>query len=61
MRIVTRQVGETVIVGSDVYVTVIRVKGCEVRIGINAPRDVTVHRKEIYERIRRLRHSARST
>jgi carbon storage regulator len=53
MLILTRRVGESVMVGNDVTVTIVGVKGTQIRIGINAPKDVTVHRKEIYERIRR--------
>lgn len=52
MLILTRRVGETLMIGDDVSVTVLGVKGNQVRIGINAPRDVAVHREEIYERIR---------
>jgi carbon storage regulator len=55
MLILTRRVGETITIGSNVTVTVLGVKGTQVRIGINAPRDVEVHREEIYERIRRER------
>jgi carbon storage regulator len=51
MLIVTRRAGETVMVGSDITITVLGVKGNQVRIGINAPKDVAVHREEIYERI----------
>ena len=51
MLILTRRAGETVMIGSDVTITVLRVKGNQVRIGINAPKDVAVHREEIYERI----------
>jgi carbon storage regulator len=51
MLILTRRAGETVMIGSDVTITVLGVKGNQVRIGINAPKDVAVHREEIYERI----------
>ncbi len=51
MLILTRRAGETVMIGSDVTITVLGVKGNQVRLGINAPKDVAVHREEIYERI----------
>ena len=53
MLILTRRVGETVVIGNDVTVTVLGVKGNQVRLGVNAPREVAVHREEIYERINR--------
>jgi carbon storage regulator len=53
MLILTRRVGETVMIGNEVTVTVLGVKGNQVRIGVNAPKDVPVHREEIYERIKR--------
>jgi carbon storage regulator len=52
MLILTRRVGESVVIGEDVVVTVLGVKGNQVRIGINAPKTVAVHREEIFERIK---------
>ncbi|MEL7024363.1 MAG: carbon storage regulator CsrA [Pseudomonadota bacterium] len=51
MLILTRRVGETVVIGEDVSVTVLGVKGNQIRLGINAPKDVSVHRQEIFDRI----------
>ena len=51
MLILTRRVGATLMVGDEVTVTVLGVKGNQVRIGVNAPKDVAVHREEIYQRI----------
>ena len=53
MLILTRRVGETVMIGDEVTVTVLGVKGNQVRVGVNAPKTVPVHREEIYERIQR--------
>ena len=53
MLILTRRVGETVVIGEDIVVTVLGVKGNQVRIGVKAPRNVAVHREEIFERIKR--------
>jgi carbon storage regulator len=53
MLVLTRRVGETLIIGSDVQVTVVAVRGEQVRVGVSAPKHVPVHREEVYERIRR--------
>jgi len=57
MLILTRRVCETVMIGDDVTITVLGVKGNQVRVGINAPKHVAVHREEIYERIKREQHN----
>jgi len=53
MLILTRRVGETLMIGDNVTVTMLGTKGSQVRLGVNAPRDVSVHREEIYERIQK--------
>ena len=53
MLILTRRVGETVMIGDEVTVTVLRVKGNQVRLGVNAPKSVSVQREEIFHRIKR--------
>lgn len=53
MLILTRRAGETLMIGDDVSITVLGVKGNQVRIGVNAPKNISVHREEIYQRIQR--------
>jgi carbon storage regulator len=53
MLVLTRKIGETVIIGDNVTVTVLGIQGGQIKFGINAPKEVSVHREEIYERIKR--------
>ena len=61
MLILTRRVGETLVIGDDVTVTVLGVRGNQVRLGVNAPKDVAVHREEIYQRIQSEKDAENST
>ena len=52
MLILTRKLGEQIIIGDDITIKLLEVKGTQVKLGIKAPQDISIHRKEIYERIR---------
>jgi len=52
MLILTRKIGETIVIGDNITVTVLNIKGNQIRIGINAPQDIQIHRNEIYQKIK---------
>ncbi|QPB41814.1 carbon storage regulator CsrA [Rodentibacter haemolyticus] len=60
MLILTRKAGETVLLGDDISITVLSVRGNQVKLGVKAPKDVSVHREEIYQRIRQLQDESSS-
>lgn len=57
MLILTRRIGETLVIGDEIQVTVLGVRGAQIRLGIDAPREVPVHREEVYRRIREERET----
>lgn len=61
MLILTRRVGETLMVGDDVSITVLGIKGSQVRVGVNAPKTISVHREEIYQRIQQEKEAEEQT
>jgi carbon storage regulator len=58
MLILTRRVGETLMIGDDVKITILKVSGNQIRIGVEAPKDVSVHREEVYQRVLQEKQSA---
>ncbi len=61
MLILTRRVGESLMIGDQITVTILGVKGNQVRVGVSAPKDVAVHREEVYQRIHRKQKTHRSS
>ena len=55
MLILTRKVGESVLIGNDISITILRVRGNQVKLGVEAPKEVSVHREEIYQRIKQMK------
>ena len=53
MLILTRRVGETLMIGDDVTITILGVRGGQIRVGVNAPKNTAVHREEVYEKMRK--------
>ncbi len=61
MLVLTRKVGETVLIGDDISISVLNIRGNQVKIGIKAPKDVSVHREEIYRRIKQFSEEQKSS
>ena len=55
MLILTRKVGESVLIGNDISITILSVRGTQVKLGVEAPKEVSVHREEIYQRIKQMK------
>lgn len=60
MLILTRKVGESLLIGDDVSITILNIRGNQVKIGVKAPKDVSVHREEIYQRIKKVQDEQQS-
>lgn len=60
MLILTRKVGESLLIGDDISITILNIRGNQVKIGVNAPKDVSVHREEIYQRIKEAQNEQQS-
>lgn len=60
MLILGREVGQTILIGDDISVTILGARGAQVRVGINAPKEIPVHREEVYERIKREEQAAQT-